>query len=63
MSQEVAFQKRDDANRIMPIGLTLLGVGVAALGGGVLWWLLDDEHASEAIVIPAPDGVTAVWRF
>jgi hypothetical protein len=63
MSQEEAFAKRDDANRIMPIGVTLVGVGAVTLGGGVLWWLLDDGTKSKATVIPTPDGVAAVWRF
>jgi hypothetical protein len=63
MSQDEAFAKRDDANRIMPIGVTLVGVGAVTLGGGLLWWLLDDGTKSKATVIPTPDGVAAVWRF
>jgi hypothetical protein len=63
MSQEEAFQKRDDANSVMPMGVALVGVGAAGIGGALLWWLLDDVPNSKATVIPTPDGVAAVWRF
>lgn len=51
----------DDFDRNQRLGMIFTGVGLAALGGGLSWWLLQDSPAITAI--PTTDGVVLQGQF
>ncbi len=63
-SVEDARAADDDARTFQTIGWIGVGVGVAAIGGGLAWWLLDDDGDAAVSVGPwGPAGAAATVRF
>ena len=67
LSQEVAFEKRSDADNKSTIGLVLLGVGGAAATTALAWWLVDTfsspDDAQPTMLVPTHNGIRLEGRF
>ncbi len=53
----------DDARLYQTLGWAGVGVGLAAVGAGLAWWLLDDEDATISLGPWGPAGAAAQVRF
>ncbi|MCB9538567.1 MAG: PEGA domain-containing protein [Myxococcales bacterium] len=53
----------DDARLYQGLGWAGVGVGLVAVGGGLAWWLLDDEDATVSLGPWGPAGAAAQVRF
>lgn len=62
-SVEDAKAADDDARTFQTVGWIGVGVGVAAIGGGLAWWLLDTGDATVSLGPWGPAGAAATVRF